>query len=116
MIVLMIQIFWDTYDGAEANIYKEYRMSKATFNQIVQDCLPVLYDRELPAGADQRNKFRRARGKVTMATLIRFLATQSDQHAIGKRVWSDTIVCQQTNQTGLYCITHNLLLGGQEYL
>ena len=39
------QPFWDMYRGREEDRYKEYRMSQATFNMIVRDCVPFLYSR-----------------------------------------------------------------------
>ena len=37
--------FWETYSGSAEKWYKEYRMSRDTFDQIVKDCVPHLYDR-----------------------------------------------------------------------
>ena len=76
------QSFWDTYRGREDDWYKEYRMSQSTFNGIVRDCVPYLYSR--PTYSLKSARFRYIRGKVVIATLIRYLAIQSDQHALGK--------------------------------
>jgi hypothetical protein len=76
------QCFWDTYRGREEEWYKEYRMSRSTFNQIVIDCVPFLYSR--PTYSLKSARFRYLRGKVVMATLVRYLAIQSDQHTLGK--------------------------------
>ena len=76
------QMFWDVYRGDDDDWYKEYRMSKSTLNRIVSDCVPYLYSIE--ARGDEFKRYRYTRAKVTMATLIRFLATQLDQHSIGK--------------------------------
>jgi hypothetical protein len=37
------QIFWDVYLGDADDFYKDYRMSRDTFNQIVKDSVPYLY-------------------------------------------------------------------------
>lgn len=76
------QPFWDTYRGCEADWYKEYRMSQSTFNIIARDCVPFLYTR--PTYSLKSARFRYMRSKVIMATLIRYLAIQSDQHTLGK--------------------------------
>jgi DDE superfamily endonuclease len=76
------QPFWDTYRGREEDWYKEYRMSQRTFNTIVRDCVPFLYSR--PTYSLKSARFRYLRAKVVMATLIRYLAIQSDQHTLGK--------------------------------
>ena len=76
------QYFWDTYRGREDDWYEEYRMSQSNFNGIVRDCVPYLYSR--PTYSLKSARFRYIRGKVVMATLIRYLAIQSDQHALGK--------------------------------
>ena len=76
------QPFWDTYRGCEEDWYKEYRMSQATFNIIARDCVPFLYSR--PTYSLHSARFRYLRSKVVMATLIRYLAIQSDQHTLGK--------------------------------
>ena len=57
-------------------------MSRSTFNQIVIDCVPFLYSR--PTYSLKSARFRYLRGKVVMATLVRYLAIQSDQHTLGK--------------------------------
>ena len=76
------QPFWDTYRGREEDWYKEYRMSQATFNTIVLDCVPFLYSR--PTYSLKSARFQYLRAKVVMATLIRYMAIQSDQHSLGK--------------------------------
>lgn len=76
------QSFWDTYRGRESDWYKEYRMSQSTFNDIVRDCVPFLYSR--PTYSLKSARFRYIRSKVVIATLIRYLAIQSDQHTLGK--------------------------------
>lgn len=76
------QPFWDTYRGREEDWYKEYRMSQRTFNTIVRDCVPFFYSR--PTYSLKSARFRYLRAKVVMATLIRYLAIQSDQHTLGK--------------------------------
>ena len=76
------QPFWDTYRGREDDWYKEYHMSQSTFNGIIRDCVPYLYSR--PTYSLKSARFRYTRGKVVIATLIRYLAVQSDQHALGK--------------------------------
>ena len=76
------QSFWDTYRGRESDWYKEYRMSQSTFNDIVRDCVPFLYSR--PTYSLESARFRYIRSKVVIATLIRYLAIQSDQHTPGK--------------------------------
>ena len=76
------QPFWDMYRGCEGDWYKEYRMSQATFNVIARDCVPFLYSR--PTYSLKSARFRFLRSKVVMATLIRYLAIQSDQHTLGK--------------------------------
>ena len=76
------QPFWDVYRGYDETWYKEYRMSKETFNAIVRDSLPFLYSR--PTYSLKSARFRYLRAKVVMATLIRYLAIQSDQHTLGK--------------------------------
>lgn len=75
------QPFWDTYRGREEDWYKESRMSQATFHSIVRDCVPFLYSR--PTYSLKSARFRYMRGKVVMATLIRYMAIQSDQHTLG---------------------------------
>jgi hypothetical protein len=35
--------FWNVYRGDSIDFYKDFRMSKTTFNQIVKDCVPYLY-------------------------------------------------------------------------
>lgn len=76
------QPFWDVYRGCDNVWYKEYRMSKETFNAIVRDTVPYLYTR--PTYSLKSGRFRYLRAKVVMATLIRYLAIQSDQHTLGK--------------------------------
>lgn len=76
------QSFWDTYRGRESDWYKEYRMSQSTFNDIVRDCVPFLYSR--PTYLLESARFCYIRSKVVIATLIRYLAIQSDQHTLGK--------------------------------
>ena len=76
------QPFWDVYRGCDETWYKEYRMSKETFNGIVRDSVPFLYSR--PTYSLKSARFRFLRAKVVMATLIRYLAIQSDQHTLGK--------------------------------
>jgi DDE superfamily endonuclease len=76
------QPFWDVYRGSDEFWHKEYRMSKETFNGIVRDTVPFLYSR--PTISLKIARYRYIRAKVVMATLIRYLAIQSDQHALGK--------------------------------
>ena len=76
------QPFWDTYRGREEDWYKEYRMSQSTFHGIVRDCVPFLYSRPTYSWKSARDRYMR--GKVVMATLIRYMAIQSDQHTLGK--------------------------------
>lgn len=76
------QGFWETYRGREEDWYKEYRMSTTTFNKIAHDCVPFLYSR--PTYSLKSARFRYLRSKVVMATLIRYMAIQSDQHTLGK--------------------------------
>ena len=76
------QVFWDMYNGSEELWYKEYRMSRETFNGIVRDSVPYLYSR--PTFSLKSARYRYLRVKVVMGTLIRYLAIQSDQHALGK--------------------------------
>ena len=76
------QPFWDMYRGCNEDWYKEYRMSQATFNVIARDCVPFLYS--CPTYSLKSARFRYLRSKVVIATLIRYLAVQSDQHALGK--------------------------------
>ena len=59
-------------------------MSKETFNAIVRDTVPYLYSR--PTYSFKSGRFRYLRAKVVMATLIRYLAIQSDQHTLGKEL------------------------------
>jgi hypothetical protein len=75
-------IFWDVYNGDDIWFYKEYRMSKTTFNMVVADCIPFLW--EEPSTNEETVKSREVRAKVTMAELIRYLATQQDQNSLGK--------------------------------
>lgn len=77
------QIFWDVYDGDCEDFYKEFRMKKTTFDSIVADCVPFLYD--TPAENEVSARYREVRGKVCMAVLIRYLATQMSQHDLGKQ-------------------------------
>ena len=76
------QPFWDMYRGCREDWYKEYRMSQVAFNVIARDCVPFLYSR--PTYSLKSARFRYLRSKVVMATLIRYLAIQSDQHTLGK--------------------------------
>ena len=76
------QPFWDVYNGPEEFCYKEYRMSRETFNGIVRDSVPFLYSR--PTYSLKSARYRYVRAKVVMATLLRYLAIQSDQHTLGK--------------------------------
>ena len=76
------QPFWDVYNGPDEFWYKEYRMSRETFNGIVRDSVPFLYTR--PTYSLKSARYRYMRAKVVMATLIRYLAIQSDQHTLGK--------------------------------
>lgn len=39
------QPFWDVYSGSDDLWYKEYRMSRETFNGIARDSVPFLYAR-----------------------------------------------------------------------
>ena len=74
--------FWDTYRGRESDWCKEYRMSQSTFHTIVRDCVPFLYSR--PTYSLKSARFRYIRSKVVIATIIRYMAIQSDQHTLGK--------------------------------
>lgn len=74
--------FWDVYTGDTTDFYKDFRMAKSTFNQIVKDCIPYLYDRPTTSLKSVRHRYLRS--KVTIGTLIRYLATQSDQHTLAK--------------------------------
>jgi hypothetical protein len=85
------QPFWDTYRGREEDWYKEYRMSQRTFNTIVRDCIPFLYSR--PTYSLKSARFHYLRAKVVMATLIRYLAIQSDQHTLGKEFGVRLLSC-----------------------
>lgn len=76
------QPFWDVYNGSEEFWYKEYRMSRETFNGIVRDSVPFLYTR--PTYSLKSARYRYMRAKIVVATLIRYLAIQSDQHTLGK--------------------------------
>ena len=76
------QPFWDVYNGPEEVWYKEYRMSRETFNGIVRDSVPFLYTR--PTYSLKSANYRYMRAKVVMATLIRYLAIQSNQYTLGK--------------------------------
>jgi predicted XRE-type DNA-binding protein len=76
------QNFWDVYNGDDDDFYKEYRMKKPTSDKIVADCVPFLYD--TPSTSEESICHRLIRSKVVMAVLIRFLATQLDQHSLGK--------------------------------
>ena len=81
------QSFWDTYRGREEDWYKEYRMSQATFNAIVLDCVRRslnLFLCSRPTYSLKSARFRYLRAKVVMATLIRYMAIQSYQHSLGK--------------------------------
>jgi hypothetical protein len=75
-------IFWEIYTGDNDFFRKEYRMSKVTFDSIVTDCLPFLYTK--PAKSAESIRWRAIRAKVTIAVLIRYLATQQDQYSLGK--------------------------------
>jgi hypothetical protein len=77
------QIFWDIYDGDDDDFYKEYRMKKSTFDTIVEDCIPFLYD--TIAVNEEAIRARAVRSKVTIAVLIRYLASQMSQHDLGKQ-------------------------------
>jgi hypothetical protein len=48
--------FWNTYRGVEADWYKEYRMSKSTFNKICRDCVPFLYSH--PTRSEEFARYR----------------------------------------------------------
>ena len=76
------QPFWDVYSGSDDLWYKEYRMSRETFNGIVRDTVPFLYTRPTYSLKSARHRYLRA--KVVIATLVRYLAIPSDQHALGK--------------------------------
>ena len=78
-------LFWELYDNADhIDWYKEYRMRKGTFNEIVDDCMPFLYDFNNSWTTAARKKYLRRKAKLCIGTFIRYLATQSDQHAIAK--------------------------------
>ena len=36
--------FWDVYNGDSIDFRKDFRMERNTFNQILKDCIPYLYD------------------------------------------------------------------------
>lgn len=62
------QIFWDVYDGDDGDFYKEFRMKKTTFNSIVADCVPFLYDALAENEVSARNC--EVRGKESMVVFF----------------------------------------------
>ena len=79
-------IFWELFDnGRSEDWYKEYRMRKVTFKSVVHNCLPFLYPPNLDEERSEARKvYLKRRGTIKCATFIRYLATECDQHAIGK--------------------------------
>jgi predicted XRE-type DNA-binding protein len=77
------QIFWDGYNGDDDDFYKEYQIKKPTFDKIAADCVPFLY--ATPSTSEELIRHRLIRSNVVRAVLIRFLATQLDQHSLGKK-------------------------------
>ena len=62
------QPFWDVYSGSDDLWYKEYRMSRETFNGVVRDSVPFLYTRPTYSLKSARHRYLRA--KVVMTTLV----------------------------------------------
>ena len=102
------QPFWDVYNGSEEFWYKEYRMSRETFNGIVRNSVPFLYTR--PTYSLKSARYRYMRAKVVMATLIRYLAIQSDQHNPREGIRCSSTVREQTNRSWMQSAFVSILL------
>lgn len=49
--------FWEEYNGDSVDFYKSFRMSRITFNGIVKDCIPYLYDKPTNSLASVRRRY-----------------------------------------------------------